>query len=175
MRVCKGITAKGLPCKLKCERGYCRYHTNQARSIEFYPPSVFGETPSADQVLDGVCKVANSWELKTRLTRVIISRNYDISTAFEMRLSFFRTVEFLKLNREIVFENPEWDKIVNAAISKMSTQTIDNFPLDDYIEDFKRKCDKSYRVEARKKFYWFYLQRVDGLCFDVLERIGQLI
>jgi hypothetical protein len=181
MSICKGTTAKGTPCKMKCVNDYCRYHINQ-RSIDFYPAHIPGETPSPVEILDGVVKVHNPLHLKVEIARVLwkhsdvyVPNALDYSPGtnilFERRLSFFKTIEILKLNNQIVLESSQWDGIIETAISKMSALQLDNFSLDNYIENFKRKCLKRYRYETQKKFYSFYFYHVDGLCFDVIEKI----
>jgi hypothetical protein len=57
------------------------------------------------------------------------------------------------------------------VVNSIATR-LDEVPeLASYTEDFKRRCLKSHRDAARKRFVRFYFSRCEDLCDDVIEKV----
>jgi hypothetical protein len=95
---------------------------------------------------------------------------------FNTRLVLFRTSELFKTNKVIVRENPTVYKFIDVLLDKLTLEIeVNNLPIQEYVEDFRRKCDDRYRAKARKKVYSFYIVHIEELCFDVIEKILSFI
>ena len=86
---------------------------------------------------------------------------------YNIRLSFIGTAELLKFNSNMCTEDDSLQGLVDTVASK-----LDAVPeLTAYTEDFRRKCSRSHRSEARKRVNAFYFKRCEDLCDDVIEKI----
>jgi hypothetical protein len=165
---CLGFSHSGNPCKLKVKDDYfCHNHLYQ-RPIEHYTPPN-DNWPFRYEIMYGVRKYKNPELLLRdtygRLLKTKFSRKRVRVT------SFLFAVETLKLNNQICYNHP-----VIQHLSKLMVKNFDCIPeLRTYIIDFKKKCLKSYRDQARKSLTAFYFKHIEGLCPDVIELIISFI
>jgi hypothetical protein len=172
--ICKGINSKNLPCKKKARGcGYCIFHVNQ-RPIEFYPQ--LENWPDTITISNNAYR--KHWlpgdllyELREFKSRLVLTpwelKLPDEKILYSHRVCLISSIELIKLNVILCYGNEVFDKLIGAYAKK-----IENVQgMADYAEDFKKKCWKSYRDQAKKKLVTFYFNRVEGLCPDVIEKI----
>ena len=105
--------------------------------------------------------------------------NYIINSGFysECKIKYINRrcilscIELIKVNLIICYGNQELEKLISICFDKINYFS----ELHDYTEDFKKKCLKSYRDQAQKRVACFYFKHVEGLCFDVVEKIINLV
>ena len=105
----------------------------------------------------------------------VLNQSYkDIEIIVVDDCSIDSRYENLKYNKTIFYhipEPPEFKGIFNKIIENFTP-----FPeFKDYIIDFQKQCVKNYRIQAQKCLYLFYFKHVEGLCFDVVEKIINLM
>ena len=173
--ICKGINSKNLPCKKKARGcGYCIFHVNQ-RPIEFYPQ--LENWPDAITIRNNAYR--KHWlpsdllhELREFYKRLVLKAPEQLNLSNEQilncnRLCLVSSIELIKLNVILCYGNKVFDKVIDTCAKK-----IENVQgMADYAEDFKKKCSKSYRDQAKKKLVTFYFNHIEGLCPDVIEKI----
>jgi hypothetical protein len=90
---------------------------------------------------------------------------------FEQRKCVIRSVELCKMNATLMYNIPELENLASIMASKLDTVP----ELKDYTEDFRRKCVKSHREEAKKRLMSFYFKRCEDLCDDMIWEILQRV
>ena len=172
--ICNGTTAFGWACRNKVKNGtYCHCHKNQQPvvdvTMEFYPYLLGGDWPSLEQISKKVRVFYCEKKLRNYITSLMPT------TLFQAKMEFgtiiFSSIEILKANIGLLNDYAHYDRFVITLISK-----LDNFPeFAEYLEDFKRKCHKKYREQARNRVNCFYFKHLDDLCPDVIEKIISLV
>ena len=103
-------------------------------------------------------------QLKTRMTE-------PTQTKFEQRKCMLTCIETCKLNAAVMYNDSDVEKLASVMASK-----LDIFPdLREYVEDFRRKCVKSHREQAKKRLMAFYFNRCEDLCDDMIWEILQRV
>ena len=174
--VCKGTTAFGWACRNKVKNGtYCHCHKNQQPvvladvTMEFYPYLLGGEWPSLEQISKKVVILPS--EKKVRLYIASLMPNFHLQTKMEFGTIIFSSIEIVKANIGLLNDYVHYDRFVTTLISK-----LDKFPeFAEYLEDFKKKCHKKYREQARNRVNCWYFKHLDDLCPDVIEKIISLV
>ena len=174
MNICKGFKTNNCACKNKIKKGdYCCHHKYQ-RVIEFYPiidnwpiPNVINKRIHDYFTVDLVLLQLNYFEHELTMNGGFRGpyQEYDI------RLCIVSMIELIKCNIDICYGHPQIEYLVEVIIKKFYIWRV----FDDYIEDFKKKCLEKYRLYTRKKVLEFYFKNVDGLCFDVVEKIMEYV
>ena len=191
MKTCKGVTKNGVKCKTKVRCGdehvYCTHHIKE-QNLNFYPyPNDIGclgydknNWPPPRRINMDLVKCKTPQHLVQVIRRLykinlesskILNEHYWVT--YHTRLTFTSVIENLKYNKTIFYENPfpGFDKMCNVIINRFVI-----FPeFNDYIIDFQKQCIKNYRIQAQKCLYLFYFKHVEGLCFDVVEKIINLM
>lgn len=164
---CKGVTLKLVQCKNKGGfAGFCRLHQNQINGINFLP--VGEDWPTSLSIISSVFKVRDIDHLIIYSKGLVSSpKTPRAEKRLYRRTVVIKMVEFFKFNVNICYGEPRTDRITKLLIARMSEIA----ELAKYTEDFKRKCLKSYRDQARKNLICFYFKHVEGLCPDVIETI----
>jgi hypothetical protein len=176
MDTCDAITYKNTRCKNKTNYGnYCSCHKNK-KFLPFYP--ILENWPVPKIIITNVINCVNFKHVEHTIRRLYYINLQSLrnpvnleQAVYDTRLCFVSVIELLKNNKKLVYGIPEFDKMFNIIIEKF--EGIHAF--DDYITDFKKKCVKSYRDQARKKVYLFYFKNVEGLCYDVVEKIINMV
>jgi hypothetical protein len=179
MTTCKGFTTKGLQCKCKIKGrfgDYCSIHRYQ-KPIPFYPKldnwpetrcirrSVYeGFYLNAEfvlmQIIDFESRIlVNPSPFFFEKEKIVYSERYFVICC----------VELLKLNANLLYGDERINYFVTFCIKHLSPVP----EMKEYLEDFKRRCIKSYRDEARKKLIGFYLD--NSLCPDIVDKIVKLV
>ena len=177
MNICKGIVKYNKKCRNKVVYGeFCSHHMNQ-RPIFFYP--LIDDWPPPNMINKEVRKYKTYEYLLIvirKLYKTLLEESKFVSEyliKYNTRLFFMSVLELLKYNKNICYEivHHDFNKMCNVLMEKFVT-----FPeFNDYIIDFQKQCIKSYRDQAKKKVYLFYFKHVEGLCFDVVEKIINLV
>ena len=161
---CRGFSGTGVRCKLKVKDDYfCHNHLYQRPTELYIKPN--DSWPYKYEIMYGVRKYKNPEILLSD----VYSRLFKTKFASKRRrvTSFLFAMETVKLNTPICYNH--------SVIQHLSKLTVENFEcipeLQTYILDFKKKCLKSYRDQARKQLNCFYFKHVEGLCPDVIEMI----
>ena len=169
--ICKGTTKIGHPCRCKVRCGeYCGYHWFQ-KPIEFYPELENWPTSSVIN-LSRTHRVGFIplvlLELGNLKMEMLIQPSPmfypDSKVKYSHRLFLIKSIELIKRNACICYGDYSIDRLIIAYCHKL--YEIPEFK--EYVEDFKRRCLKSHRDQARKKVYTFYL---NFLCDDIIEKI----
>ena len=170
--ICKGTTKSGHPCRCKVSRGeYCVFHFEQ-KPIEFYPslenwpPHTIINRSVGNRVGFIPLVLLHLGNLKMEILLQPSPMFYPESEIkYSHRECLIKSIELIKKNADVCYGDKSISRLVIAYCNKLS-----DFPeFKDYVEDFKRRCLKSHRDEARKKVYSFYLN--GSLCQDVIEKI----
>jgi hypothetical protein len=168
---CQGVTLKLVQCKNKGNfAGFCRLHQNQANGIKFLP--VGEDWPTSLSIISSVFKVITLDHLITYSKGLVGSlKTPRAENRLHRRTVVIKMVEFFKFNVNICYGEPRTDRITKLLIARMNEIA----ELAEYTEDFKRKCLKTYRDQARKSLTAFYFKHIEGLCPDVIELIISFI
>ncbi len=171
--ICKGTTRSGHPCRCKVRCGeYCGYHCYQ-KPIEFYPTLENWPTSLViNKSRSGTHSVGFIPLVLIQLANFKMDMLVQPSPMFypesqikySHRLFLIKSIELIKRNACICYGEPTIDRLIIAYCEKL--YEIPEFK--DYVEDFKKRCLKSHRDQARKKVYTFYL---NFLCNDIIEKI----
>jgi len=162
--MCKGLTHQGLPCKRRRHSEYCRLHLDQTPIALYTPPDGW---PSSQAVNVKVSKIPTLLTVgmitaHIRMLSLLVGNNVMFN-----RLFVITVVELLKRNAEVCLSDPDLQRFVSVAVSK-----LEEVPeLAEYTEDFKRRCMASHRAAARKRLLSFYFKRCEDLCDDVIEKV----
>lgn len=176
--ICKGTTKSGNQCRNRIRCGqYCGYHCDQ-KPIEFYPSLENWPNNVLINRYKGHCVgfiPLVLLEIQNYQNDMLVQPSPmfypDCEIKFSHRLFLIKTVELIKRNACICYGDEKIDRFIFACVKK-----LEPFPeLKDYIEDFKRRCLKSYSDQARKNVYRFYLNGCCNLCPDVIEKIVDLV
>ena len=173
---CLGINNRGNKCKrvVKCGQ-WCSFHIYQ-KPIRFYKrPLPYSNWPRVEFINHEIVKYPNIDLFMKALHICYLELQVNSSTLFytESHINYARnkclilTVELLKKNTHICYGESFLENIINSSIIILHKHP----ELRDYAEDFKKKCLKSYRDQAQKRVACFYFKYVEGLCFDVVEKI----
>jgi len=175
VRICKGFNSRLCPCKNKVRFGngeYCNFHKNQ-KPIEFYP--VVDNWPSTMAInardylfsdITDVC-IQMKYFQESKDERIQNNIHSKLIRDYENRICAISMIELIKTNRYICYNNEGMQGVVRSLCVKFHGWSV----FEPYIEDFKRKCLKSHRDQARKKLIWFYFQRNEDLYYDICEKI----
>ena len=174
MNICKGTTAKNCACKNKVKKGdYCSSHKSQ-RIIKFYPnidnwPSsiIINKRIHGYLTVDLVLLQISYYETEFLMNTNFNGPGDEKIKERESRIFTISVIELIKFNIDICYGHPRIDFFVDKISQKFYAWGL----FDVYIEDFKKKCLKSYREQAQKRVICFYFKHVEGLCFDVVEKI----
>ena len=168
---CRGVTASGLSCKNKGScNGYCRYHI----------PTLYvkiANWPTFKDVTKGVRTCSTVWDMIGAMNaftfemQLNIMLGFEDQNKFEQRKCLIRTAEICKVNATLMYNEPALENLASIMASKLDTVP----ELKDYTEDFRRKCVKSHREEAKKKLMSFYFKRCEDLCDDMIWEILQRV
>jgi hypothetical protein len=90
---------------------------------------------------------------------------------FEQRRLILRSAELCMMNATLMYNDPDMENLASVMASKLDTAP----ELKDYTEDFRRKCIKSHREEAKKKLMSFYFKRCEDLCDDMIWEVLQRV
>ena len=177
-KCCMGITSKNKICKKRSKYdGYCGFHMYQ-KTIDFYNPP--DKSWPCIEVINISTERLPTIELVMENLRVLFLEmqfhsNLFIYSQYQMECArkncLILTIELIKTNKHVCYGVRYIDELVESCVKMLR-----NYPeLIDYAEDFKKKCLKSYREQAKKQIIGFYFKHIDGLCADVIEKIMEYI
>ena len=116
-----------------------------------------------------VCDVPFTAEVlvdQIKLLSYSLELSYTVNPEYNHE-QFISCVELIKRNAAVTLTDPSAQSVVNSIATR-----LDEVPeLVSYTEDFKRRCLKSHRDAARKRFVSFYFSRCEDLCDDVIEKV----
>jgi len=171
MVVCKGITVKGVQCKRNVRNGeYCCSHVSQIREVnEFYKG---GEGwPTMEEVhRHSNLTAKNIHNYDERLFAKDIKFYLDFYgkrvDLFSRRLCLLLSTETVLMCRTLILSRDDCQKLVKTMVSKCKEDKSDI--LVDYTENFRRKVDRDYRLNAQKK-YIHYIISISELGIDIAD------
>jgi hypothetical protein len=178
MPKCIGINNRNAICKRQVKSGsYCCFHIDQKR-IKLY--TRIDETWPSDSLINQnvqrlyhinlVMKALDIFRLEMQIMETSVFYN-AINADYAKKRCLIFTVELFKLNVDVCYGQPFLDGLMDSCVRLLVKQP----QLSDYTEHFKRKCLKSHRDQAQKKLRCFYFRHVNGLCFDIVEKIMELV
>jgi hypothetical protein len=170
---CQGVTSIGPRCKRVTHSvdGFCCQHKTQT-PIPLYPVMdnwpVSGTIKPYVLIFHSVHRLVDVIKTHHRLLEmVVVMSQTETGKNYEKRKCVIISIELIKANINLVYDNPGMQKLVAALASK-----LDQFPeFAEYAEDFRRKCLKSHREAARKRLIAFYFNRCEDLCDDMIWEI----
>jgi len=177
---CGGIRLYGAPCrnKLKIGKGnqpgniFCHLHGNQFEGQRVFPDmklyvKISYEWPFVKEIQSKVRLFTDSNQVSTYISYLVESSNRV--SRFNMKIYCFAIIETIKANRKLI------DEAYDSYILDFLRNIVIHPEFNDYAQDIKRTCLKSYRLEARNRVNCFYFKHLDGLCADVIEKIISLV
>ena len=176
---CIGINNRNIICKRKVKCGkWCSFHINQT-SIEHYSrPVPYSDWPRVEIINSEVSQFPSLGLVMKALRVFFIDMQVHTSSLFnsQAQINYAKhkclilTAELLKRNVHVCYGVGYLDGVIESCIKNLI------YPEHRiYAEDFKRKCLKSYREQAQKRLQFFYFKNVEGLCFDVVEKIMEYV
>ena len=168
---CQGVTSTGRACKNKGPfNGYCRHHvpTLYVKHVDW--PS-FRDANTGVRPCSCVEQIVGSLQLFTFEMQLRTAVDSVEKQRFENRRLIVRSAELCMMNAPLMYDDSGLENLASIIASKLDTVP----ELKDYTEDFRRKCVKSHREEAKKKLKSFYFKRCEDLCDDMIWEILQRV
>ena len=166
--MCQGLTKRGVPCR-KHASCFCSVHHSQC-AIPLYDMSE--DWPTSCQIRSYAFKVDTYDDMISRVNRIkrLVRVENGGGSPYSVRMAFISLAELFKLNVKFVSDE-SFQKCIDTVATKLDAIS----ELDVYTEDFRRKCLKRHREEARKRVYTFYFKRCEDLCDDVIEKVLECV
>ena len=171
---CIAITTRSTRCKNVVQNGIkcCNLHKDQT-------PIPFYNRPDENWPSD---EIVNSNTYRYHSVEVVMAVLYNYSIDMHIStLNFFSSpleieratkrclilsVEHIKRNRHLIYGAEYLNDLIVSHHNLLNSEQ-----LEEYAENYRRLCLKSYRDKARKKLISFYFKHVEGLYSDVVEHI----
>lgn len=166
--MCQGVTKRGVPCRNRVSC-FCSVHHSQC-AIPLYHMTV--DWPTSCQIRTYAFKVDTYDDLISRVNRIkrLVRVQHGGGSSYSVRMAFISLAELFKLNMKFCTDD-SFQKCIDTVATK-----LDAIPeLVGYTEDFRRKCSKRHREEARKRVVSFYFKRCEDLCDDVIEKVLECV